>query len=70
MSTTKKVLQVNSNGDPTNTKGSAYSTGTVKITKAEYVYNDVHVPSNGTNEFTFNEVYRTALRGVFSDVWL
>lgn len=67
--TTTKVLLVNSNGEPMNSKGSIYSSGTTKLTKAEYVYNDVHVASNGTNTFTFTEVYRTALRSIFGEIW-
>lgn len=54
-STTKKILKVDSNGNPVNTKGSPYSNAAakIKITKDEYVYSDEFVPSNGTNTFTW-----------------
>jgi len=62
-SSSERVLATNSAGQPLNSAGSPYVAGTTTlIPKEDYTYTTVHLPSNGTNEFSFSEVYRTALR--------
>ena len=69
-STTEKVLRVNSKGEPIDTSGNAYTTtaNTTAIPSSAYTYNEVFVPSNGTNKFTFDEVYRSALRDIYTKI--
>jgi len=60
-STTKNVLNTNSEGEPINKDGSPFSTGTTKIESSDYTYTTVSIPSNGTSSISFNTVYRSAL---------
>jgi hypothetical protein len=69
-SSTEHVLATNSAGQPINAAGSPYVAGTTTlIGKDEYTYTTVHLPSNGTNEFSFDDVYRAAIRDVFVGLW-
>lgn len=68
-STTKKVLNTNSAGEPINKDNSPYSTGTTPITSSEYTYTTVNIPSNGTSEISFNTVYRSALLDLSLDLY-
>jgi len=70
-STTEKVLLTNANGEPIDLAGNAYTTvgGSTPIPSSSYTYSTIFVPSNGTDEFKFSEVYRSALREQFLKVW-
>jgi len=64
-------LRTNSNGEPINASNDAYLTtaNVTAIPSSAYTYNTVFVPSNGTNKFTFAEVYRTALRDIYQKIY-